>query len=136
MTKRLMILSAAALVFATSALAHSKKHGELTIQHPWVPEGGGTAAVVQMTIRNSGAKPDRLLAATSKAGSVSIRTVAGADTVDVPAGAVTKLAAGSAYIELDGLKSPLTAYDRIPITLTFAIAGAVEVEVMVEPDEK
>ncbi len=150
----LLIAVIAALATPVAALAHSKKHNLLDIQHPWTRESADRTAVVKMSIRNSGQTGDRLIAVVCKdAGSAGIHPLAdpqtagagkvdgGADIktaaagIELPAHSVTKFEAVGPFIELTGLKRPLTAYDRIPLTLTFETAGSVEIEVMVEPDE-
>ena len=52
--------------------------------------------------------------------------------VDVPAGGKTALEPGGLHVMLIGLKAPLKEGDKFPLTLTFAKAGKVDVEVIVE----
>jgi copper(I)-binding protein len=52
-------------------------------------------------------------------------------TVPVPAGATTRLAPGGFHGMLMGLTAALKEGDRFPVTLTFARAGEVTVEVEV-----
>src|SRR5947199_10379519 len=65
--KTLAIAAAATMLVATAAQAHSHKFKTLGIVHPWCIETSDTAkpVIVSMTIRNTGARPDRLLRATT-----------------------------------------------------------------------
>ncbi len=132
---------------AGGAQAHETKAGQLKIVHPYVkePPPGVTEAVVSMTIRNSGSRPDTLLAATSPraasavivappaaAGGTVAQGAPAQDRIDIPAGGSVKLAPAGPLIRLTGLTKPLTSYDTLPLSLTFARAGRIEVEVMVE----
>src|SRR6185295_13737461 len=67
MKVKTLALAAAAMLVATAAQAHSHKFKTLEIVHPWCIETSDTAkpVVVSMTIRNAGARPDKLLSATT-----------------------------------------------------------------------
>jgi len=54
--------------------------------------------------------------------------------VALAAGSQVKFMPGGYHIMLMGLKQPLKAGDRFPLTLKFAKAGSVTVEVLVEKD--
>lgn len=54
------------------------------------------------------------------------------DGVAVAPGTTVKFAPGGYHIMLMGLKQPLKAGDRFPLTLKFAKAGSVTVDVQVE----
>jgi copper(I)-binding protein len=135
-------LAAAALFAASTAHAHSHKLKKLEIVHPWCIETGDTAkpVVVSMTIKNAGSKPDRLLrAAAPGAAKTELRAGVPPDTeggviASIPVGSrgEVNLKRGGPHILLTGVKKPLGAYDSFLMTLTFARAGKVEVEVMVE----
>src|SRR5437899_2469376 len=61
--KKLGILVAGAIVLSSNAQAYDYKVGALEIDHPWsraVPKGASVAAGY-LTIRNTGAEPDRLV---------------------------------------------------------------------------
>src|SRR5260370_16758954 len=61
--KKLGIFVAGAIVLSSTAYADDYKVGALEIDHPWsraVPKGA-TVAAGYMTIRNTGAEPDRLV---------------------------------------------------------------------------
>jgi len=139
---RALALAASLALAAGAAHAHSHKLKRLEIVHPWCIETEDTAkpVVVSMTIRNAGAKPDRLLrASASNAARTELRAGAPPDAegsviASVPVGgrAETNLKRGGPHILLTGVKKQLGAYDSFLMTLTFERAGKVEVEVMVE----
>jgi copper(I)-binding protein len=52
--------------------------------------------------------------------------------VDLPAGKRVALAPGGYHLMLVGLRKPLAEGTRVPLTLTFAHAGSIDVEVAVE----
>lgn len=96
-----------------------------------------------LVIRNKGPQPDRLLAVktaaanrsdlhgTVMAGSV-MQMRAQADGVPLPAGSTVRFAPGGLHIMFIGLKGPVPAGRRIPATLQFQRAGAVEVMFVVQ----
>lgn len=123
---------------ALAAMAHEFTLGSLTIGHPYarptVPGqsvGGGF-----LTIANQGAD-DRLLSATSAgAHSVELHTMSmdgdvmrmrQVDGLNVPAGKTVDLKPGAVHLMFMGLKAPLKAGDKLPVTLKFAKAGEVAV---------
>lgn len=143
---RAIVAGVLALVAGTSlAAAHSVKKNSLEIVHPWVYESAaaGVDALVSMRIRNAGKGPDRLIGAASPmAASVEIVATAPdapatpgattAPTVAIPAAGVAELSRSGTHLVMKGLKSRLTVYAMVPVTLRFERAGAVAIEVMVE----
>lgn len=139
-----LIAGAALALAAITAAAHSFKLGDITIGHPYarpsIPGqqvGGGYLKLV-----NQGVAADRLVSATTAAAaSVEIHsmTMEGdvmkmrpVDAIELPSGATVKLQPGGFHLMLMGLKAPLKAGDRIPLTLKFERAGEVVVTVNVE----
>jgi copper(I)-binding protein len=130
------------MLLAGTAQAHSHKHKNLEIVHPWCIEMDDKTkpVVVSMTVRNAGGKPDRLLrAATAEAAKVELRSGVPPDgegdvisSVPVGAHGEVNLKRGGPHVLLTGVKKALGAYDSFLMTLTFERAGKVEVEVMVE----
>ncbi len=136
------LLAALALLLALPAAAQDLRAGDLTITRPWsrpaLQDGTGAGF---MTLRATG-EGDRLLAATSPAartvelhthvndnGVMRMRPV---PEIAVPAGGAVSLQPGGLHVMLIGLTRPLRAGDRVPVTLTFARAGSVAVELVVE----
>jgi len=134
--------AAAAMLAASAAQAHSIKLKQLEIVHPWCieTEDSSKPVVISMTIRNAGAKPDRLLSALApNAAKTELRAGVPPDAegdviASVPVGAKSEvnLKRGGPHVLLTGVKKPLDAYDSFLMTLTFERAGKVEVEVVVE----
>ncbi|MXP10409.1 copper chaperone PCu(A)C [Pseudoblastomonas halimionae] len=151
----LAALGAAALILATGACsseieadpaASESAASEIAITAPWSRETaeGQDAGGAFMTIANSGAGGDRLIGgSTPAAREVQVHTVDMTDGVmrmrqltdglEIPAGGTVTLKPGSYHIMLMGLAQPLTQGETVPLTLTFEKAGAVEVELAVQP---
>jgi len=126
-----------------TAQAHDFQLGPITIGHPHAratapgqPTGGG-----YLTLENKGAD-DRLMSASAAVSpSVELHSMAmegdvmrmrQVDAIDVPKGTKVELKPGGMHIMFVGLKAPLKAGDRFPMTLRFQKAGAVTVQVTVE----
>jgi periplasmic copper chaperone A len=104
---------------------------------PNAPVGGG-----YITIVNHGSADDTLIAATSPAaeevqlhemkmeGAVMKMTEL-PDGIPVPAGATVTLAPGGLHLMMMGLTAPLIEGETVPVTLTFANAGTVEIMLVV-----
>ena len=143
-SKHSLLVSAACLLpllISGAAAAHGYKIKSLEIVHPWTAETAGPAAAVYMTIRNSAKTPDRLIGAKVKIAAKSeLRTGqasappkdGAAQGVVVPAGGEVKLGRDGTYLQLDGLKQKLGAYERFALELVFEHAGHMNIEVMVE----
>ena len=134
---------AASLVAAAAALHAATV--DLVIAHPRAREAppGARTAAVYLAIDNRGAAADRLVAARSpRAAAVELHTMstdAGvmrmrqvAD-VRIPARGRVDLAPGGLHLMMVDPSPALRAGERVPLTLTFERAGAVAVEVEVEP---
>jgi copper(I)-binding protein len=133
------------IAVANAGQPHQYKLGPLEIDTPWSRTTPGDApnGVIYVTIKNTGAEPDRLTGVESPAadqtqihdmkveGDVSSMWLIG--ELDVPAGQTVALAPDHAHIMLVGLKKPLEVGQTFPLTLTFEKAGSVTVEVTVEP---
>src|SRR3546814_11109635 len=91
-----------------------------------------------MPILNNGETPDRLVVAASPvAAQVRFRAAKDGETrwpeaIPLAPGKPFALAEWREHIWLTGLKRPLKPGDRFPLTLTFAKAGKLDIEVMVE----
>ncbi|HYC64586.1 MAG TPA: copper chaperone PCu(A)C [Reyranellaceae bacterium] len=133
------------LLAALPAAAHDYTLGSLHIVHPWTratppsaKAGGG-----YVTVTNKGAAADRLIAARSAAADqVEIHEMKMEGSVmrmrelekglEVPAGATVTLMPGGYHIMFMGLRAPFQKDGRVPVTLVFEKAGAIDVEFMVE----
>lgn len=146
MSKSIVSVAALALLLSgAAAIAHDYKAGALKIGHPWsrATPAGAKVGGGYLSIENTGATPDRLVAISAPfAGRSEIHEMAVTDGVmtmrplengvDVPAGAKVEFKPGGYHIMFMDLKQPLKQDDRLKGTLTFEKAGAVEVEFKVE----
>lgn len=143
--RRLFVGTALALS-TLAALAHSYKAGSIDIDHPTArpTAAGQSVAGGFMTFVNKGAA-DRLLSATTPvAASVQIHSMAmdgnvmkmrQLEALELLTGQVVELKPGSWHLMLMGLKAPLKAGDKFPMTLKFEKAGKAVVTVNVEQPE-
>lgn len=139
---RTLAITAAAMLIATGAQAHSHKFKQLEIVHPWCIETSDAAkpVVVSMTIKNAGKRPDRLLSASTAVAAKAELREGGTPEAEgpviraVPVGGhgEVNLKRGGPHIVLSGMKKALSPYDSFFMTLRFERAGKVEVEVVVE----
>jgi len=144
MKKIINIIMGSALLFSGFASAHDYKGGELHITHPWskqVPPTSEVAAAF-FNVMNHGDDDDTLLSAESPiAGKTELHAHIHEDgmmkmrevrKIDIPANGTRTLKPGSYHIMFFDLKQVPVLGDRFPLTLHFAKAGLVEVEVAVE----
>ena len=129
---------------AFSANAHEYQAGTLKIGHPWArmtapgqPSGGAF-----LKLNNTGTAADRLLGgSTPLADHIELHSMSmegnvmkmrEVNAIDVPPGQTVELKPGAWHMMLIGLKVPLKAGDKVPMTLKFAKAGEVKVELKIE----
>lgn len=141
--QRLIAASALALA-AFGASAHSFKVGQIDIGHPNARPSnpGQQVGAGYLKLANQGAAADRLLSASSPAAAAvemhsmamegDVMKMRQVDAIELPAGATVELKPGGYHLMLTGLKGPLKAGDKLPLTLKFAKAGEVVVTVNVE----
>jgi len=131
----------------TPALAQSPAAGDLTVvAQPWARPTARSApnGAVYLTIANKGPAADRLIQAHAEVsartelhthlndgGVMRMRPVA---AIDIPAGGTAELKPGGLHVMLLGLKAPLAAGTRFPLTLTFEKSAPVTVTVTVQRD--
>ncbi|MBU4527808.1 MAG: copper chaperone PCu(A)C [Hoeflea sp.] len=146
MNRFTLLLSAAILSLSSAAAsAHDFKLGALEIEHPYAratppnaPVSGG-----YMTIRNTGAEADRLIAGEAEfADKVEIHEMAMdgdvmkmrqlADGLEIPAGGEVVLKPGGFHVMFIGIDSQFKDGEIRKATLTFEKAGAIELEFQVE----
>lgn len=141
---RKTLLAAALLAAATFAQAHDYKVADIRIGHPYAratapgqPAGGG-----YLKLENQGRTADRLLSASADVSASvelhmmkmegDVMRMRQVDAIDVPAGQTVELKPGGWHVMFIGLKAPLKAGDRFPMTLKFDKAGEVKVDVVVQ----
>jgi copper(I)-binding protein len=139
-------LVAAWVVFGPALVAAREfKVGNLLIDHPWARPTPPVVKVgaAYMTITNNGTAEDRLTAGmTPLAERVEIhrtettegisRMVPQPDGIIIPPRATVAIEPGGYHLMLVGLTGPLQLDAKVPLTLTFADAGTVEVELAIQ----
>jgi periplasmic copper chaperone A len=140
-----LLLALGASLVAPASDAHDYRLATLAIAHPFAraTPPGAQIGGAYMTIDNTGAAADQLVRASSPAAdAVQIHSMAMQGNVmrmrevsglDLPAGGRVELKPGGYHLMLVGLRKPLAEGTRVPLTLTFAHAGSIDVEVAVEP---
>jgi copper(I)-binding protein len=124
--------------------AHSYILAKIKIGHPWArptPQGAQTGAVY-LSLENTGSEADTLVSANSPAagktqfhrtidegGAMKMRPAEG---VELAPGATVEFKPGGYHIMLLDLKQRLAEGQNVPLTLTFAKAGTIQVDVRVE----
>ena len=134
----------AALIFAAlTAAAHSFTLGEIDIGHPYArpTREGQLVSGGYLKLVNKGTA-DRLLSASSPAAGVTeihsmtmdgnVMKMRQVDAIELAPGQTVELKPGGYHLMLMGLKAPLKAGDKVPLTLKFEKAGEVVVTVNVE----
>lgn len=135
------------LISASLALAAGFAAAQTAVQavEPWARPtvqgqgvGGGYVRIV------GGAADDRLLSARADiAGRVELHAMSmdgdvmrmrRLDGIDIPAGRTVELKPGALHLMLVALKRPLKAGSTFPLTLKFAKAGEVKVDVKVQAE--
>ena len=139
------LLAAAPLLLAPPAQAQGHptvELGPLRLEAPWTRAAlAGRQGAGFLTIRNTGAAPDRLVDASSPVSErVELHThIRDGDVmrmrpvphIEVPAGGEAMLRPGGLHLMFMGLRAPLVQGTRIPVTLRFAEAGEVTLELEV-----
>ncbi|AOY88457.1 metal-binding protein [Marinobacter salinus] len=133
-------------LWAPFGFAHDYSQGPIKIDHPWSrPTPPGTPmGVGYLAITNSGESAITLTAAeTPRAARVSLHESSMKDGVmrmqplkdglAIPAGATVELKPHGYHLMLEKLKTPLVEGERIPVTLRFDGAEAMDIELTVEP---
>jgi copper(I)-binding protein len=141
---RRLILTLPVLLLAGRAQAREETRlGAIVIGQPWSRAAGANAnGAAYMTLRNAGDRPDRLVAASTPAARrVELHThiregevmrMRPVNDILVPAGQTVQLRPGGLHIMLIGLTEPLAQGGRLPLTLRFAEAGEVTVQVEIQ----
>jgi periplasmic copper chaperone A len=145
MQKLGILLVTCVLSLSSAVQAYDYKAGTIEIDRPWaraVPKGASVAAGY-LTIRNTGAEPDRLVSASTPVagklevhvmtmdnGVMQMRPVTGG--LEIRPGETVELRPQSLHFMLTGLSQPIQKGDTFKATLVFEKAGPVEVEFSVE----
>ncbi len=121
----------------------ASRHGELEIEAPWAratPPAARTGAVY-LTLTNRGQAADRLLAASSPAAARAelhahlneggVMRMKAIDAIVLAPAERLSLRPGGLHVMLADLKAPLREGTRLTLTLGFARAGEVTLEVPV-----
>jgi copper(I)-binding protein len=139
-----LLLTATVAVFALSASAQDYTAGDLKIGHPWARKTapGQLIGGAYVVLRNTGSTPERLLGgSTPVAERVELHSMSmegnvmkmrEVSSVDIAPGQTVELKPGQYHLMLVGLKAPLKAGDRPPLTLRFEKAGDVKVDLTIE----
>lgn len=134
------------LLLAGPVLGHDYQIAQLHITHPWArslpPVAPAGAAYLE--IENRGDSPESLLAASSPVadkvevhqhvhldGLMKMRKV---EQLSFAPGDKVVFEPGGYHFMLFGLRQPLVAGERFPLTLVFESAGSIEVEVAINED--
>jgi periplasmic copper chaperone A len=132
------------LLLSLGTFAHGFQVGDLKIGHPWARPTvqGQMAGGGFLKVENTGKTADRLISGTTTAAErLELHTMAmegdvmkmrQVEGIDIPAGATVELKPGSFHVMFMGLKAPMKLGDKVPVTLKFAKAGEVTVEMWVE----
>lgn len=134
-------------LLAFDASAFDAKAADMAVEQPWARATPGRAptGAAYLTVVNRGKEPDRLLGAATPAATkaelhghqaaapsghaghvMEMRPVA---EIEVKAGESVVLKPNGLHVMLVGLKAPLKEGERFPLTLRFARAGEIQVEV-------
>jgi periplasmic copper chaperone A len=117
--------------------------GEVVIASPWTRAAGqGQNGAGYLTLRNTGAAGDRLVAAESPAARVvelhthiregEVMRMRPVDAIALPPGQTVRLEPGGLHLMLIGLARPLARGESVPVTLRFERSGSVEIRLAVE----
>jgi periplasmic copper chaperone A len=138
------VVVCALLLHAGYAWPHSHEKGDILVRHPWsrATPPGAKVGVAYMEIRNRGAQPDKLLAAstpiaravemhvTQREGEVmKMRQV---QAFEIPARERYALRPGGSHLMLVELTQPLKQGERFTLRLRFERAGELEIELEVQ----
>ena len=139
---RSLIFAAGLLAATAPARAHDYKIGAIVIDHPWARATPVKVGGAYMTLRNTGAAPDRLIKVASPAAETAeihetkieggTATMRPAGALVLKPGATIELKPGGLHLMLMGLARPLKEGESLKLVLTFEKAGTIEVEAPVE----
>ena len=149
MNLRSLLFISAGLLICGTTLAHEYRAGDILIAHPYARATmpGQTSGGAYLTLENKGKQADALISAQSPAAqSVEIHSMSmttdnvmrmrEVGSIELKPQEKIVMQPGDGYhIMLLGLKAPLKAGDKLPLTLTFKKAGKVETSISVEENK-
>lgn len=143
---RLFVLAGAVIVLAASglfawyAVSEDTTGPRIEIRNAYIPKPASPdVAAAYFTVANDGDEDDTLESVrTPVAGAVMMhRNVGGrmemVSSFPVPADGALTFSRGELHVMLDQLNRPLRVGDKVELTVQFAVAGDVQVEVPVRP---
>ena len=141
-----IIVVLAVLTAFSAARAGDYRAGDVEISQPWARASATPQArtgAAYMALSNKGDTPDRLTAASTPIAERAelhthemdgnVMRMRPIEALEIAPGEPAVLRPGGLHLMLVGLRQPLRAGDRVPLTLTFQRGGTVEVEVAVGP---
>ena len=142
---RAALILAIAMLAAACGAPSTQDMPDIQVQDAWAAPtpGGVEVSAGYLTIVNDTGADDRLMSATSpRAERVELHDVTFEGSVmrmrpvegglAVPAGTMVALEPGGQHLMFHGVRAPFAEGERIPVTLTFAEAGEVSVELPVQ----
>lgn len=141
------VVAASFLLAAAFAAPESaaQQAATITIEDPWAgtTNPGATVAAGYVTVRNTGAQPDRLLSAASpRAARVELHEMSMSngvmrmrpvDGIAIPAGGEATLQPGGLHIMFLEIDAQFVEGQRVPVTLRFERTGDVAVDFVARP---
>ena len=133
------------VLLSAPAAAEMAEVGDISIRDAWVRASIGSApnSAAYMVIETSGDQPDQLVGASSPAADQvqmhahvmdgDIARMRPVEAIEVAPGEPTLLQPGGLHLMLVGLQQRLTAGESMPVTLRFADAGEVTLEIPILP---
>jgi hypothetical protein len=133
-----------ALLLSPLAAFAQAPDDKIVVSDAWARSSSGLTrtAAVYLTLANPGREPDRLQSVrTPAAQRAQLHTTVHqgdvirmqrVDSIEIPPGQTVHMSPGRYHVMLMTLAKPLTQGDKFPLTLRFARAGEVTVEVAVQ----
>lgn len=143
LTRRLLGSIALVALLSPNALAAGPAAATPTVERAWAraTAPGATMGAAYLVIDNRGRRADRLLSiSTPRAESAQVHVtireldqvrMRRVDPLHIAAGERLVLEPGGTHVMLMGLRSPLLAGEKLPLTLRFETGGDVKVEASV-----
>ncbi len=141
MRKLTLAVSAILALTSASAVAEDTRIGPMVVESAWARASAGRAAngAAYMTLRNTGASEDRLVAVSAEVArraelhthlmDNNVMKMRPVKDVAIAAGGSVTFQPGGHHVMLMGLEKRLVKGESLSLTLTFAKAGAVTVSV-------